>query len=246
VPQDVLIFLVDHKIPGLSKDSPEYIPSIVTISTPLGQIEVPTDVRILATGIYHAGAISPGFHCGVTAGSNVGTLGCITSGDPPYAIVSGHVAVKKGVPVTATSCTGSTVPLGTALEVCNDDSVDAALVGPIPPSSLGGITDSPTAIRDLDLSDTQLPIHISVTRSPGKLFASVEVVSEPAIFINPISGESNTMNALIRLDQPVTTHGDSGAPALDATGLLVGFVEGVADGRTYILPARRAIDGVSK
>jgi len=244
VPRDCLVFLVDAKRRDLADGAAEKIPESVSLETPLGVRVVETDVREIAKGVHHAGAVSAGFHCGVQAGSNLGCLGCVTTvGGVAFAIVSGHVAVQKDVAITATSVSGGTVPLGPSVVVKNDADVDAARVGPVPDDSLGGLADVPTSVRDLDESDTRLAIHISVPR--GTLYAAVDTVSEPATFLDPATGAGHAMNALIRLDQGVTLHGDSGAPAMDATGLLVGFVEGIADGRTYLIPAGRAIHGVS-
>jgi hypothetical protein len=243
-PRDVLVFLVDTKKPDLAERAPERIPKKLAFDTALGRIEVETDVRHVARGVHHAGAVSPGFHCGVRAGTNVGSLGCLTTPNGgTFAIVSGHVALTKGTAVTATTTSGATVPLGAVLSVRNDADIDAARVGPVPPSSINGLGDASTTVRDLDESDTRLVVHLSVSR--GTLVATIETVSEPAVFVDPATLVSHSMNALIRLDQAITQHGDSGAPATDVTGLLIGFVEGIADGRTYLIPAGRAIDGVS-
>jgi hypothetical protein len=214
----------------------------VSLDTKLGRVRVCTGLREVARGTQHVAQASPGFACGVRAGPNVGSLGCLTDGNG-FAIIAGHVAVAVGVAVTATAASGATVPLGVVQLVRNDQDIDSARVGPVPGASILGLASPPAAVRDLDDSDVGLELRISAAR--GTFNAKVDVASEAAVFVDPMTLEQRPMNALIRLDTNVTMHGDSGAPAMDATGLLVGFVEGVADGRTYLIPARRAIDAVT-
>jgi hypothetical protein len=52
------------------------------------------------------------------------------------------------------------------------------------------------------------------------------------------------MRGLIRLSAQISDRGDSGAPALDAAGQLVGFVIGAAHGHTYLISAKKAHDGI--
>jgi hypothetical protein len=245
-PTDALIFIVDEKPADMARGSPAFIPKMFEVQTPSGRHEVATDVRVRAKGTKQADDARPGFHCGVNAGAKLGTLSCITSvGGVPHAIISGHVAVTPGVVVSATSVSGTVVALGSALKVKNDQSLDAALVGPVPAAGIGEVADTPTGLRDLQDTDTHLSIRIAVNRTPGSVYASVEVASEPATFVDPNTGATHAMDGVIRLDQAITVHGDSGAPAMDLTGQLVGFVEGVAGGRTYLIPARRVIDGIT-
>jgi hypothetical protein len=241
VPEHAVILIVD---PDRKKDW-QSLPEVLHAKTSAGVRAVPLVVRPRAHGRLHAGPVQPGFHCGVNSNGTQGALGCVTLvGGQSYAIVSGHVATTQGLSVQATTASGSSVALGTTVKVRNDSDVDAARVGPVT-TGIGELVDSATSLRDLQVTDTLLAIRIAVPRSPGTVFAAVEVVSEPATFLDPMTGTTQQMNGLIRLDQALTAHGDSGSPAFDMTGLLVGFVEGVADNRTYLMPARRAIDGVT-
>jgi hypothetical protein len=241
-PVDGVIFIVREKR-AASSDSNLTVPSVLTVTRGDRTISAVTDVRQMSVGAKHAGLVQPGFQCAVVAGSSAGTLSCVVTMNGPHAIISGHVAKTVGIAVTGTTVSGAKVALGKATTVIDNRDIDAALVGPIQCNVSDIAALSSTELRDLRANETGVVVRIG--RRTGDVFPSVEVPSEPVTFLDPLTGAESPMNALIRLNAEATVHGDSGAPAFDMDNNLIGFVEGVANHRTYLIPARRAIDGVS-
>lgn len=239
---DAVVFLVatDHARARRS------LPSEIRVVLDGRELVAPTDVRVIARGHKHAGAVRTGFHCGVAVGAATGTLSCLWpdgADTDPRILISGHVGKRRGNAVRATTVAGSDVDVGAVLSIVQNDSVDAALVGPVDVDLVDQLAaTSASHVRTLQPNETGVALTIKLARAASVASASVDSVSEPAIFVDPLTGAGTSMTGLIRLDQAVTMHGDSGAPAHDDNGNLVGFVEGVASGRTYLVPVGRVLD----
>jgi hypothetical protein len=244
--KDAVILLVDEKKP-LKKRDANYLPPSISFSFQSENYRVATDVRAYAA--YGAKqSLHAGNRCEVKASGMGGTLGAVvTDGQGQgVALLSGHVAKQKGVSVSAHTDTGDDVELGTVLACRDDAQVDAALAGPLVDSLLPFLAQRPTVFRDLPISSPRERLDLLLRG--GTVEAFVEAVEEPANF-SSVPG-ARPMEGLIRLDRMCTKEGDSGAPAVDSDGRIVGFVIGYAGTTpngvkyTYLMPARRAYEGL--
>lgn len=137
------------------------------------------------------------------------------------ALLAGHVARAKGRSVTVTL--GKTVlSLGTVSEVVLGPDGDAAWAGPVH-ADVTQIVKPATGIRTLRSADIFAELRVRVPWDFSGRMGSVDSV-------------------LVALTRAITTPGDSGAPAVDFKGRVAGFVVGVWGGKTYLMPARRALD----
>lgn len=203
---------------------------------------VPADVNeVPSPGTLQAG-VRTGNHAAVEVGEATGTLGAVLDGgDGPCAVVSGHVAQRAGLVASARTVGGDPVPLGRVERVLLGTSVDVARAGPIRPEDVERVAvREPVELYDVGRGDLNTAVWIRAAShlSPRKVFISD--VEASARFAYPTG--VRVVEGLIATSHDATDPGDSGAPAVDLHGRLVGFVLGVCDGRTYLVPARRALE----
>jgi S1-C subfamily serine protease len=209
------------------------------------------DVQPVARGAKHGPArrLRPGKRVTVQVADERGSLSAYV--EPlagGRALISGHVGIRKGNPVTALLPDGSSIDLGVVDKIQNDALVDAALILNAPVSEIDALALSAAAIRDL--SAGEIGLLIRVMRPDGVVDAAVDAIDAPADF-----GSDGSMDGLIRLDRRVTDPGDSGSPVVDREGNVLGFVvggatvvdddDGTARSHTFVLTSRRALDVVN-
>jgi hypothetical protein len=187
--------------------------------------------------------VRPGNHASVEVGGLQGALGAVLEdGGGLRAVVSGHVARRKGLTATARTSGGDEVPLGVVERVMIGMPADVASSGPLEAADAARIALEPVDLYDLDSGDLNTAIWIQTARdlAPRKAFITDIGASAPFDY----DTGSQTVQGLIATSHAVTEPGDSGAPAVDIHGRLVGFVVGIYDGRTYLVPARRALENL--
>jgi hypothetical protein len=245
---DAVVILVEEKRRAMRKGAPERIPASLSFSFEAKRYRVATDVRAYARGGVKQ-ALHPGNQCGVVTSGNMGTLSAVVGPERGvwWALLSGHVAERKGAGVIARADTGHELDLGRVQKCRNDVDVDAALAGPIKASLIPYLARGPARLKDLPLNAPRLRLKLLLRK--GEVTAFVDSVSEPVDFGPPYAPQP--MRGLIRLDGRRSNDGDSGAPALDMQGRIIGFVVGCAASgetgareHTYLLPTRRALDGL--
>jgi len=186
----------------------------------------------------------PGRHASVEVGNRTGVLGALVDRDGElHAVLSGHVAWGKGATVGAVAVDNTPVPLGTVQRVVLGDGGDEALAGPVSANQTSLIATAATSVRDLTPNDVNVAIWVHLARDiePRKVF--VTDVGETVPF-DYEDGRRRHLPGLIGTSHDVTIGGDSGAPALDFDGNIVGFVVGSYGGRTYLIPARKALENL--
>jgi hypothetical protein len=206
------------------------------------------DVRQIAHGRKQASTVSPrvcpGQSVRVDGEGGIGTLGALFGPGGGNAVISGHVAGRPGALITATPSNGATFKLGKVAHYRNDKEVDSAIVALDDPSASAALGMASTANRDLGADDVGVRVR-ALLRS-GRQSAVVSAVGAPADF-----GSDGMMTGMVQLDPRVTDGGDSGAPVVDLTGAVVGYVVGfgtttdpgnISKQHTYLLPAGEAYD----
>jgi hypothetical protein len=187
--------------------------------------------------------VRPGNHAGVEIGGSHGALGAVLERDDGlHAVVSGHVARRKGLTATAQTSGGEAIPLGQVEEVMIGMPADVATSGPVQADDAERVALGPVDLYDVDAGDLNTAIWIQTARdsTPRKAFITDVGASAPFAY----ETGTLTVEGLIATSHAVTEPGDSGAPAVDVNGRLVGFVVGIFDGRTYLVPARRALENL--
>jgi hypothetical protein len=187
--------------------------------------------------------VRPGNHASVEVAGFHGALGAVLEGDDGLrAVVSGHVARKRGLTATARTSGGDEIPLGAVEEVMIGMPADVATSGPLQAADAERVALGPVDLYDVDSGDLNTALWIQTARdlAPRKAFITDVGASAPFAY----ETGTQTVEGLIATSHAVTEPGDSGAPAVDVHGRLVGFVVGIYDGRTYLVPARRALENL--
>jgi hypothetical protein len=203
------------------------------------------DVQAVAKkGRLHHEPVHVGSHAEVEVENEGGTLGALMNAPDGSltAILSGHVAQRRGLKVKARALSGKTFSLGQVQRVLEWSEGDAASAGPVAPSVLTQMAEPATDIRTLTRKDMRVAVYIRVARdiSPRETFVGDVGVTMPVAY----RGGTRVLTDLIATTQDVTEPGDSGAPAVDWEGNLVGFVVGSLGNKTYLMPAGRALDAL--
>jgi hypothetical protein len=232
----VLVF-VERKMPSDILPEPMNLPTTLDIKLKGRLYRVRVDVQAPgAQATRHAlAAARPGNRATVSA-SEVGVLSAVvTSPDGTLrALLSGHVAGQQGAQVSATSFDGSTFDLGTVDVSKNNATDDLAATGAISTDAADFLTLTSVVVRDPDESDAGSSLFIYTTRGAPISTSITGVGAAPVLDGSKMTGLFTTPH--------LTTAGDSGSPALDSGGDLVGFVVGGDADNTYLIPARRAIN----
>jgi hypothetical protein len=233
-----VVFLVQKKKREHNVAPRERLPPKLEVMHCGTKVEIPTDVREVPKGHFH-GTARPGFYARVIA-TEEGSLSCgLTLDDGTAAVmISGHVADGFASTVTAIDQNNTRIALGPVKTTLRSQAVDAALVAPVDAGTMKALTTGDSTIRDLSNADIPCPIKL---RLPGgSKSTSVTGCGEAAVFDN------HYMSGLLKLNGQVTSPGDSGSPAFDGDGTLIGFVLGAAGGNSYLQPGRTAIDALTK
>jgi hypothetical protein len=183
--------------------------------------------------------VRPGNQAVVGSDVNHGTLSAIVPrASGPVALMSGHVArTSPAGTIRARTVGGMIVELGQTMAIRDDATMDAAVIGPVPPSEVAVLALGPAKIRDPASVVEGIKVSVLVTEHDGPSTAFVDDVDVPATFVG-----GTTMTGLIALRPRVTEHGDSGAAVLDDDGRVLGFVVGASAARTFVIPAKGVLD----
>lgn len=198
-------------------------------------------------GVLHAGALQvrPGDFASVkVSGGDVGTLSAILNGASPVAVLSGHVGVKQGLSVTATTEGGETVSLGTIRKVVTTALVDGATASPVSPSVVDALVSQAVAVRTADDSLVSEKVFLLLRGDFNPTPSWVSDVHADTDFW--YGNTTKTMKDLIALSPQCTAAGDSGAPVIDFNKQLIGFVLGAQAGKTFVLPAERVLNACNQ
>lgn len=221
------------------------LPRSVTVRLGGRRYVVPVDVQGVGTSAtLHIATAEPGDHGTILVnGHALGALGAVVLGSDnrSYAVTAGHVAeAVGGNTADCRDLDAGTFRLGPVK--CNrlDAGVDVAAMGPVgsvPPGAVG----SETFARDATTGDLHKRVFFYLPESFTAIESHIEGVNVTGVFSTP-SGTLR-LTGLTSVDR-MTRSGDSGAPALDVEGNLIGFVVGADATRTFLLPARRALNAL--
>lgn len=172
----------------------------------------------------------------VRSGGRRGTLSAVVSDEGRHrALISGHVAGVEGAHVAFRTRDGKRVHGVVRWHRDNPD-IDAAAVR--------GLSDLDAVLlgRKADLiSEFESLEGLLVTVHGATTQRDIEATITDASAVVAFPG--GHMRGLLELDVPASVDGDSGAPAVDSRGKLVGFVVGADErGRTHLVLARKVID----
>jgi hypothetical protein len=173
------------------------------------------------------------------AGEPVGTLGALVrdSTGATRAVLSGHVALKKGRGVFVETTPNQGVAIGKVDAVVRDADSDVAWTTAIANAS-DVLTRAPASIRNPTNADLRTAVTVLVSTDFRGRTSFLDDLGVQA----PISFSDGVieMRGLAALSPQVTVPGDSGAPVLDHNGTLIGLVVGAIGNKTLIVPARSA------
>jgi hypothetical protein len=196
---------------------------------------LPVDVKQIASATKQA-AVRPGNLAIVDTGTEHGALSAIIQlANSTVALISGHVAGGVGGSILGTEASGSTVALGTVTQCVDDDTMDAAVVGPVPTNELAYLTTNPATVRDVSTINQPITVDITAAQTGSVVTGQLVHASAPATF------GTRTMSGLIEISPCCTQPGDSGSPAFDSAGALLGFVVGASATNTYLIPAKEVL-----
>jgi hypothetical protein len=175
--------------------------------------------------------------------NGVGALGAIVGARDGklYALTAGHVAQVIGTrDVQCADADTGVFPVGKVK--CNrlNRGDDIALIGPVA-SVPAGATTMETFARDARDLDLHQRVFVLLPDAITPIESHIEGIGVSAVFGSGAGILS--LSGLTSIDR-VTRGGDSGAPALDALGHVVGFVVGADATRTFLMPARRSLNAL--
>ena len=222
----------------------QLLPSQIRVRLGHRTFSVPVDVQRMSHGQKEKGDARPGRGALVELADSYGTVSAVidrTAG--PGVVVSGHVATRVGVAAQARLANGQEIAIGRVALRRDDQNVDAARIDGVSPGDMPFLASEGAELRDLSVDDLNIRLTVRRAQGDGDAFGYVAAVGERASFRDD-DGIEHPMNGLIRLHAKVTRTGDSGAPVVDFRNALVGFVIGSANGHTYLIPARRALDAM--
>ena len=229
----------------LRRERRRALPASVTVTHHRRRYVVPVDVQAVGPpATLHIDALRPGHHGQIRVGADgIGALGAIVGArdGQTYALTAGHVAQVIGTrDVQCADADAGIFAIGKVK--CNRlaSGDDIAMIGPVRSVPAGAATPATFA---RDASDQDLQQRVFVIK-PGAITAfesHIEGVGVSAVF--GTSAGLISLRGLTSIDR-MTAGGDSGAPVLDAQGNVVGFVVGADATRTFLMPARRALNAL--
>lgn len=221
------------------------IPATLSIRHKHRRYTVPIDIQAVGqSATLHIAFIRPGHHGQLRLGTNgIGALGGVVdgAGGQLFAVTAGHVAQVIGTrDVHCGDADAGVFALGKVR--CNqlNRGHDIAMIGPLA-SVPHGATINATFARDARVGDLHQRVFVLLPNAITPVESHIEGVGVTAVF--GCDAGVVSLRGLTSIDR-VTRSGDSGAPALDAAGNVVGFVVGADATRTFLIPARRALDAL--
>jgi hypothetical protein len=206
---------------------------------------VPVDVQAVGRGAsLHVDTARPGGHGSIrVGGEGVGALGAIVvgGGGALFAVTAGHVARAIGSrPADCADVDAGLFPLGSVK--CNrlGSGDDVAAIGPVP-SLPAGAAGEPTFVRDATSGDVNQRVFVLLPESFTPIESHIDGVGVTTTFV--VGSGTMLLRGLTSIDR-VAHGGDSGAPVLDVQGNMLGLVVGGDATRTYLMPARRALNAL--
>jgi len=186
------------------------------------------------------GDVRPGSACSVHGALSGTVSACIVGEANQHTVLlSGHVVRSKGDKVLFVTKDSRPIQ-GEITWHAESERMDAAAVSNVSDSDAIDLTEPAADVVTVlpHFEGLLVTIHGAATGTPVK--AQIQDVSTDVIFEN-----AGRMEDLIQLDRRASKRGDSGAPATDSRGRLVGFVVGTdRNGHTYLISARKVIDAV--
>jgi hypothetical protein len=185
----------------------------------------------------------PGDHGAIHVGSTfIGALGAfVEGGGGLFAITAGHVAeLLQGAVADCIDDEAGRFRLGALRVSLFGHGLDIGAIGPVRSPPAQAVLPE-TLVRDPDVSDVHRRVHLHLPGLSTVVDSHIEAVDRVRGFDTPAGPITmDGLTAITRITQP----GDSGSPALDDHGILVGFVLGSDDSHTFLLPAKRALDAL--
>jgi hypothetical protein len=242
-----VIVHVDRKLScaALRARGRKAVPRTVVVGSGRRRYRVPVDVQAARGPAHlHAGFVQPGDHGAIRRnGTPIGALGAIANGAAgAFAITAGHVAGLLG-PGSIADCLddeAGAFPIGSVRLNRFTEGIDIAAIGPVAAVPKGATLD-PTFARDVTNADARRRVTLMLPGTFTPVESHIAGVDATRGFQTPVG--IITMSGLTTIGR-VTQEGDSGAPALDDAGAVIGFVIGSDASHTYLLPARRALDAL--
>jgi hypothetical protein len=241
-----VVVMVENKLPREALKPRERLPGSLKLRHRGRTYTVPLDVQaVSAEGALQAAParpdeLRPGSHAWVEVDGVEGTLGALVPEDDGTwsALLSGHVAREVGRTVGARTLDGDTFLLGEVRAVVLGPRGDAASAGPVTPLVARRLGTEATGTRELGPRDLGAALWVKVARD---MSLRRTYVGDLGVTLGVSwRGGPLRIEELVATTDGVTELGDSGAPAVDWQGRLVGFVVGTMGARTYLMPARRA------
>ena len=244
----VVVFLEKKLSPREVLDR-DLLPRELALSVKKRRYRVCLDVQGMGLpgSLYGVSAAMPGERAAVLIGTDNaidGSLGALVDlpGRGVCAILAGHVAEREGLAVRGQFLDQPPISLGTVGKVLRPPQGDAAVAGPVDAAALSLLVSPTRPVRDPDPQDITFTVAIHTLRDFQPKLSSIDGVNATGFFLS--QGQRVQIDGLVSLSPQVVSPGDSGAPALDGNGVIVGFVVGAWNGKTYLMPARRAIDAL--
>lgn len=231
-----VVLFVERKLPAGSLAARERLPPNLNITFKGRRFLIPIDVQ--APGVARRHSIEqarPGKQSTVRAAEQ-GVLSAVVQVDGGLrALLSGHVAGSPGNAVTLVAPDGATARNSVVDRVANSSFNDLAATQPLAVADVPLFSFLPVQVRDPGLNETGGSVTIVTLR--GAVQTSITDIGVSHDFLDgrpPMEGLFAT--------PAQTIDGDSGSPAFDAAGKLVGIVVGGPADKTFLIPARRAIN----
>jgi hypothetical protein len=246
--EPAVVVYVKRKLSPREVMPEDQLPHDVEVSTGSKKYRVRIDVQGAGLpGTLHAVPVAmPGERAGLLIGDDNavdGSLGALIDipGSGLHAVLAGHVAEQEGRRVRGQFLDQPPISLGSVVKMTRPPDGDAALAGPVVDDSAQNLLVSPSrSFRDPESSDLTFTVFVHTLRDFDPKPSSIDGIGVTGFFLS--GGQTIAIDGLVSLFPQVTNPGDSGGPALDGSGAIVGFVVGGWNGKTYLMPARRAID----
>ena len=242
-----VVITVRRKQPKHALHDSRVLPTFIDIKTSGRTRRVRVDVQAVGwVGRLHDTRVDVGASAEVvldaSAGQPNGALGAVVSGPSGSRVVlSGHVARQAGRTVFGCPVGASRVNVGRVQKVIRTPRVDVAWTE-LTATDLAKLRFTTAGVRDPGPGDVNRPAWVLVARDFRGLGATIDGFDESAPFDDGQAVVS--MTGLVSLNKAITNPGDSGAPVVDEQARLIGFVVGVFGSKSYLIPARRAIDAL--
>jgi hypothetical protein len=233
-----IVVFVERKLPSEYLGAGSELPGSLEVGAGGRRHHIRIDVQAPGRFAIRHEQAAPGNRATVEAFEN-GTLSAIIAApDGTFrALLSAHVAGSKGTAVSATALDGTSFQLGNVDNLKRDAIDDLAVTEEISAQAAAALSFPIADLRDPDSSDAGFALWIYTSRNTQE--TTISDVEIPSVTFQ----DGSVMEGLFASPN-VTTEGDSGSPALDGRGNLVGFVVGGSATKTYLVPARRAVDAL--